>query len=281
MMSDRQRNVSPAHLPPLHNRLARVIGSDPQPLILVSHPHGINLDIVKTKDGDNLVLASGIQVSGIKVIAPKAASVPYSHPYWSGPGIGLWEAVARYFTSPILDQVAASPGGVLRSGKIDEMIVRLFAEAQAGEVVVAGIPFPLQTAARYVRIDPESHGFWSWDVVTERALPTIGSAAGGVYLSVRVFTPLQWSQYSHDRARTPPAEPTKVKAIQKAPRGLSYKQQGQPLIEEMRRMLTAIPPEAKGPWDAALVVSEKAVGGGTGDSKAKRLLALYSAAFGD
>jgi hypothetical protein len=66
------------------------------------------------------------------------------------------------------------------------------------------------------------------------------------------------------------------KGVRKKPRGVSYREQDRPLIEEMRRLLTAQPPQAKGPFDAALAVSGNAAGTGSAVSKAKRLVRLYS-----
>lgn len=51
-----------------------------------------------------------------------------------------------------------------------------------------------------------------------------------------------------------------------------------PLVEEMRAMIRD--GRAKGPWDAALALSGRAAGGGTVQSRAKRLLARYSERFG-
>ena len=63
------------------------------------------------------------------------------------------------------------------------------------------------------------------------------------------------------------------------PRGISFAALDRPLIEDMHRMLTATPPEAANPWQAALVVSQRATGHGGPISKSKRLLSRYSAAF--
>ncbi|HTW71155.1 MAG TPA: hypothetical protein VME47_14790 [Acetobacteraceae bacterium] len=62
-------------------------------------------------------------------------------------------------------------------------------------------------------------------------------------------------------------------------RGVDYAAKDQPLIEEMHRMLTADPPEARNVWNAALAVSERADGQGNGISKAKRLQKRYSAQY--
>jgi hypothetical protein len=90
-----------------------------------------------------------------------------------------------------------------------------------------------------------------------------------------------WVRSSDAVPSAPAPSTTPRRTGRKAPRGTSYREQDRPLVEEMRRMLAAEPPRAKGAWDAALVVSKNAVGNGNGTSKTKRLLALYSATFRD
>ena len=62
------------------------------------------------------------------------------------------------------------------------------------------------------------------------------------------------------------------------PSGVDYTRDDAPLVQEMRRLLDE--GKARGVWDAALAVAGRAKGHGRAESKAKRLWARYSAAFG-
>ena len=65
---------------------------------------------------------------------------------------------------------------------------------------------------------------------------------------------------------------------QRKPAGLNYEEADRPLVEEMRRLIDMA--EASGIHDAALAVATHAIGHGNAESKAKRLMARYSALFG-
>ena len=58
------------------------------------------------------------------------------------------------------------------------------------------------------------------------------------------------------------------------PEGTGYQKADAPLLEEMNKLMVA--GDADGPWQAAGRVVEKAIGGGTEDSKKKRLIKAYS-----
>jgi hypothetical protein len=61
------------------------------------------------------------------------------------------------------------------------------------------------------------------------------------------------------------------------PAGLNYAESDQPLLAEMRRLIST--DEAKTRWDAALAVVGEAKGQGQTQSKAKRLVKRFAAAF--
>jgi hypothetical protein len=111
----------------------------------------------------------------------------------------------------------------------------------------------------------------------------ITSAAGRGWLEARQISMPPWLR--------PTSSPTtiegKVEPVPRRssraqrPRGIDYRSADEALVHDMRALITARPPQAKDRWDAALQVSEKATGQGSGVSKAKRLMARYSAVFSD
>jgi hypothetical protein len=94
---------------------------------------------------------------------------------------------------------------------------------------------------------------------------TASSAIGGV----------NGAAHAPTDSRTSPTVDRVVRR-RKAP-GLNYEAEDAPLVLEMREMIVS--GQAKSRWAAALVVSQKAKGGGNGTSKAKRLLRRYLLAF--
>jgi len=74
------------------------------------------------------------------------------------------------------------------------------------------------------------------------------------------------------------AQPSSLAAGRKRkPAGVNYAAADCPLIEEMHSLITS--GQAKGPYDAALAVVDRAKGSPNSESKAKRLVRRYSAAF--
>jgi hypothetical protein len=106
----------------------------------------------------------------------------------------------------------------------------------------------------------------------------------GAYRSVTVERCYveQWLADQPEQSAQQERPPTVAPARQpNARRGrLSYAVQDQPLIEEVRPMLTATPPLADTPWEATDAVVGRATGANsTVEAKRKRLYQRYSKAF--
>lgn len=95
-----------------------------------------------------------------------------------------------------------------------------------------------------------------------------GIRGGPGYTAVQFMTAevlAVWPPLGADAPSAPSGKPLRASK----PRGLDYAVSDAPLIREMEELL--LTGRASNPWQAALIVSEKAIGSGSGLSKAKRL----------
>jgi hypothetical protein len=103
------------------------------------------------------------------------------------------------------------------------------------------------------------------------------SGEGLKYWYVRVVDPIRLTTADAGQTAATAAQPKRARGSRV--HGTNWREADMPLAQEMNQMLTSVPPIASNPWDAALRVSEKALGKGNGTSKAKRLHKLYSDTF--
>lgn len=169
----------------------RIIGSGDRPLILLRQGAGIQIDFVVSREGDVLHLASGAIRTSQMLIAETAASVPRAMPYWSGPGIGLWDAFARMLRPEIWKQINENPGRVLTREHCRQLSESVFRAASNGEALIVARPLPIEAHLGFVHIDPSLYGFYEWDPITEQAYPATGSGAQP-YGTIRVVSPEEW-----------------------------------------------------------------------------------------
>lgn len=108
------------------------------------------------------------------------------------PGMGL-----GVFWAEGLNEKA---GDALRTGPIRITVLdlhrassKLFAQAAAGHIVIAGKEVPVRPGAAYVELRPEDAGLWVLGLVADTATPLVEGTAPR-FAGVRIFSVEQWHE---------------------------------------------------------------------------------------